>query len=111
MVVVQIWPKCRVTLRYPDLQTFYEIKILVKNQEQTTMCLAIPAQIMTIDNNSNTATVSVDKVKVDISLALVDDVNIGDYVLVHVGYALNKIDEDEALKTLALFAEAGLSQT
>jgi hydrogenase expression/formation protein HypC len=75
------------------------------------MCLAIPAQIMTIDNNSNTATVSVDKVKVDISLALVDNVNIGDYVLVHVGYALNKIDEDEALKTLALFAEAGLSQT
>ena len=74
------------------------------------MCLAIPAQITTIDNNSNTATVSVDKVKVDISLALVDDVNIGDYVLVHVGYALNKIDEDEALKTLALFAEAGLSQ-
>lgn len=75
------------------------------------MCLAIPAQITTIDNNSNTATVSVDKVKVDISLALVDDVNVGDYVLVHVGYALNKIDEDEALKTLALFAEAGLSQT
>jgi len=75
------------------------------------MCLAIPAQITTIDINSNTAIVSVDKVKVDISLALVDDVNIGDYVLVHVGYALNKIDEDEALKTLALFAEAGLSQT
>jgi len=75
------------------------------------MCLAIPAQITTIDKTSNTATVSVDKVKVDISLALVDDVNIGDYVLVHVGYALNKIDEDEALKTLALFAEAGLSQT
>jgi len=74
------------------------------------MCLAIPAQITTIDINSNTATVSVDKVKVDISLALVDDVNIGDYVLVHVGYALNKLDEDEALKTLALFAEAGLSQ-
>jgi len=75
------------------------------------MCLAIPAQITTIDKTSNTATVSVDKVKVDISLALVDDVNVGDYVLVHVGYALNKIDEDEASKTLALFAEAGLSQT
>lgn len=74
------------------------------------MCLAIPAQIMTIDKASNMAMVSVDKVKVDVSLALVDDVNIGDYVLVHVGYALNKIDEDEALKTLALFAEAGLSQ-
>ena len=74
------------------------------------MCLAIPAQIITIDNNSGMATVSVDKVKVEVSLALVDDINVGDYVLVHVGYALNKIDEDEALKTLALFAEAGLSQ-
>jgi len=74
------------------------------------MCLAIPAQIITIDKTSNMATVSVDKVKVEVSLALVDDMNIGDYVLVHVGYALNKIDEDEALKTLALFAEAGLSQ-
>lgn len=74
------------------------------------MCLAIPAQIITIDNNSGMATVSVDKVKVEVSLALVDDVNVGDYVLVHVGYALNKIDEDEAIKTLALFAEAGLSQ-
>ena len=74
------------------------------------MCLAIPAQIITIDNTSNMATVSVDKVKVDVSLALVDDVSVGDYVLVHVGYALNKIDEDEALKTLALFAEAGLGQ-
>jgi hydrogenase expression/formation protein HypC len=39
---------------------------------------------------------------------LVDDVRVGDYVLVHVGYALNKISEEEAEKTLALFAEAGL---
>lgn len=54
------------------------------------------------------ATASVDNVKVEVSLALVEDVGIGDYVLVHVGYALNKIDEDEALKTLALFAEAGI---
>jgi hydrogenase expression/formation protein HypC len=54
------------------------------------------------------ATASVGNVKVEVSLALVDDVALGDYVLVHVGYALNKIDEDEALKTLALFAEAGL---
>ncbi len=55
------------------------------------------------------ATASVDGVKVEVSLALVDDVKVGDYVLVHVGYALNKIVEDEALKTLALFAEAGLT--
>ena len=72
------------------------------------MCLALPAQIVAIDPVTGMATVSVDNVKVEVSLALVDDVKLGDYVLVHVGYALNKIDEDEALKTLALFAEAGL---
>lgn len=73
------------------------------------MCLAIPAQIIDMDFSTQMATASVDGVKVEVSLALVDDVHIGDYVLVHVGYALNKIDEDEALKTLALFAEAGLT--
>ncbi len=72
------------------------------------MCLALPAQIIAIDSATNMATASVSNVKVEVSLALVDDVALGDYVLVHVGYALNKIDEDEALKTLALFAEAGL---
>jgi len=72
------------------------------------MCLALPAQIVALDSANNMATASVGNVKVEVSLALVDDVALGDYVLVHVGYALNKIDEDEALKTLALFAEAGL---
>jgi len=73
------------------------------------MCLAIPAKIIAIDTTNDRATVTVDNVQVEVSLALVDDVIIGDYVLVHVGYALNKIDQDEALKTIALFAEAGLS--
>jgi len=73
------------------------------------MCLALPAQIVQIAPAGDMATVSVDGVQVEVSLALVDDVHVGDYVLVHVGYALNKIDEDEALKTLALFAEAGLT--
>ncbi len=73
------------------------------------MCLALPAQIIRIDSASNMATASVDKIEVEVSLALVDNVKIGDYVLVHVGYALNKIDEEEAIKTLALFAEAGLT--
>lgn len=75
------------------------------------MCLALPAQIIHINVDSNMATASVEGVNVEVSLALVDDVEVGDYVLVHVGYALNKIDEDEALKTLALFAEAGLTST
>ncbi|WP_347989175.1 HypC/HybG/HupF family hydrogenase formation chaperone [Methylomonas sp. AM2-LC] len=75
------------------------------------MCLALPAQIQIIHADTGMATVSVDNIKVEVSLALVDDVQVGDYVLVHVGYALNKINEDEAIKTLALFAEAGLTTT
>lgn len=73
------------------------------------MCLALPAQIIHIAPSGDMASVSVDGVQVEVSLALVDDVSVGDYVLVHVGYALNKLDEDEAQKTLALFAEAGLT--
>jgi len=75
------------------------------------MCLALPAQIIAIDTETNTATASVNQVKVEVSLALVDEVMIGDYVLVHVGFALQKIDYQEALATLALFAEAGLTST
>ncbi|MEQ1637742.1 MAG: HypC/HybG/HupF family hydrogenase formation chaperone [Methylococcales bacterium] len=73
------------------------------------MCLAVPAQIVAINPVTGMATASVGNVKVEVSLALVEDISIGDYVLVHVGYALHKIDEDEALKTLELFAEAGLT--
>ena len=73
------------------------------------MCLAVPAQIIAITADGCLATASLDNVQVEISLALVEDVNIGDYVLVHVGYALHKLDEPEALATLALFAEIGLS--
>ncbi len=75
------------------------------------MCLALPAQIIAIDTETNMATASVNQVKVEVSLALVDDVVLGDYVLVHVGFALQKIDDQEALATLALFAEAGLTAT
>jgi len=45
-----------------------------------------------------------------ISLALVDDVEPGDYVIVHVGYALTKLDPIEAQRTLRIFAEAGLAE-
>lgn len=72
------------------------------------MCLAVPAQVVEISQDGNHATVSLNGVTVDISLALVDDVCVHDYVLVHVGFALNKIDQAEAEKTIALFAEAGL---
>ena len=67
------------------------------------MCLAIPAEILSIDGDN--AVVSVGEVKKTVSLALVEGVSIGDYVLVHVGYALERLDPAEAERTLALFAE------
>jgi hydrogenase expression/formation protein HypC len=73
------------------------------------MCLAIPAQITSIDEMADTATVSLGGVRKQISLALVDAARVGDYVLVHVGYALNRISPEEAERTLRLIAEAGLS--
>ncbi len=69
------------------------------------MCHAIPAKVVAIDGQSDTATVSLDGVKKDVSLALVQDVQVGDYLLVHVGYALNKVSPEEAERTLELFAE------
>jgi hydrogenase expression/formation protein HypC len=71
------------------------------------MCLAIPAQIVEIDYAIDSATVSLGGVRKPVSLALVDDAEVGDYVLVHVGYALNKISPDEAERTLALIQQAG----
>ena len=71
------------------------------------MCLAIPARVVEIQEN-DLAIVDLGGVRKDISLALVEDVAVGDYVIVHVGYALTRLDAGEAEKTLALMAEAGL---
>jgi len=70
------------------------------------MCLAIPARITSIDESSSAATVALDGVKTQVSLALVDEAQVGDYVLVHVGYALDKISTEEAEHTLQLIQEA-----
>ncbi len=72
------------------------------------MCLALPARVVAIDTTNDTATVAIGEVKKDVSLSLVEDVAVDDFVLIHVGYALNKINQKEAEKTLQLFAEAGL---
>ena len=72
------------------------------------MCLALPAKVVAIDENTDMATVALGEVKREVSLALVEDVSVNDFVLIHVGYALNKVSEEEAEKTLALFSEAGL---
>lgn len=74
------------------------------------MCLALPAKVVAIDEQSDMATVALGEVKKSISLALVEDVQIDDFVLIHVGYALNKVSPEEAERTLLLFAEAGLAE-
>ncbi|MCF6198472.1 MAG: HypC/HybG/HupF family hydrogenase formation chaperone [Hyphomicrobiaceae bacterium] len=71
------------------------------------MCLALPAEIVEIDPTLDKATVSLEGVKKEISLALVEDVSVGDFVLVHVGYALSKVSRSEAEKTLELMAQVG----
>jgi hydrogenase expression/formation protein HypC len=70
------------------------------------MCLAIPARIEEMTTPGN-AIVNLGGVRKEISLALVDEAAIGEYVIVHVGYALQKVDQDEAERTLEMFAEMG----
>ncbi len=74
------------------------------------MCLAMPARVVEVDEATDMAVVSLGGVRKEVSLALVEDVSVDDYVLIHVGYALNKVSEEEAQKTLELFAEAGLTE-
>ena len=68
------------------------------------MCLAIPVQIEALVDDE-TALADIGGVKKEINVALIDDLAVGDYVILHVGFALNKIDPEEAAKTLALFTE------
>lgn len=70
------------------------------------MCLAIPARVVSVKED-DLAVVDLGGVRKMISLALVDDVVPGDYVIVHVGYALSRLDQDEAEATLSLFRQAG----
>ncbi|MCC5015136.1 MULTISPECIES: HypC/HybG/HupF family hydrogenase formation chaperone [unclassified Legionella] len=68
------------------------------------MCLALPAQVVRL-LDSQRALVNIGGIEKEISLALVEQVSEGDYVILHVGYALTRLDEEEAKKTLMLFAE------
>ncbi len=72
------------------------------------MCLAVPVKILSINEQQDMAVVALEGVKKEISLALVENVAPGDFVLLHVGYALSAISAIEAEKTLALMQEAGL---
>ncbi|NLJ07782.1 MAG: HypC/HybG/HupF family hydrogenase formation chaperone [Sphingobacteriales bacterium] len=67
------------------------------------MCLSIPAKVIEIEGNM--AKVSIGGTEYRASLELVENVGIGDYVLVHTGFAIQKLAEDEAIETLRLFEE------
>lgn len=62
------------------------------------MCLAVPSKIIEI--NDTVAIVDVDGVTRETSLLLLEDAKIGDYVIVHAGFAISKLDEESALQTL-----------
>jgi hydrogenase expression/formation protein HypC len=67
------------------------------------MCLSIPGKVTQIDKD--TARVSVGGTIIEANISLLEDVRIDDYILVHSGFALEKIDEEEARATLELFKE------
>ncbi|WP_237151647.1 HypC/HybG/HupF family hydrogenase formation chaperone [Oryzibacter oryziterrae] len=69
------------------------------------MCLAVPALVTEILDD-NMAKITLDGVKMTISTLLVKNVQVGDYVIVHVGHALSRVDPEEAKRTLELLAEA-----
>lgn len=73
------------------------------------MCLAIPAMVVEL-REGDQAVIDLAGVRKEISLALVEGVVPGDYVIVHVGYALQRLDPAEAAKTLALFAGLALPE-
>ena len=68
------------------------------------MCLAFPAKVVEVYGNE-TALVDFGGVRKLVSAALLEEVAVGDYVIVHVGFALSKLDIEEAERTLQIFAE------
>ena len=67
------------------------------------MCLAVPVQVVSIDGNE--AEVEIGRVKRRVSIMLTPEAKVGDYVLLHTGYAINVIDEAEAQETLKILEE------
>ncbi len=68
------------------------------------MCLAIPVRVIAVRDGAS-ATVDIGGVQKEISTALLDDLSVGDYVILHAGFALSRLDPVEADRTLALLEE------
>ncbi|MHC4942234.1 MAG: HypC/HybG/HupF family hydrogenase formation chaperone [Planctomycetota bacterium] len=76
------------------------------------MCLAVPGKIVALKDEGGafpSATVDFQGSRLEVSLALVPDAGVGDWVLVHAGYAISQLDEAEALETWKYLEEAGLA--
>ncbi|MFC1490217.1 HypC/HybG/HupF family hydrogenase formation chaperone [Candidatus Latescibacterota bacterium] len=73
------------------------------------MCLAVPMKVIELLPGDK-ATVEADGISMEASMNLLDDVSVGDYVIVHTGFALELLDKDEAEKTLELFREVALTR-
>ena len=73
------------------------------------MCLAIPGKVLEIDRNGSPVmgTVSFGGTQKKVCLEWLPEARVGDYVIVHVGFALSTVDEQEALETLKMFKEMG----
>ena len=71
------------------------------------MCLAVPAQIVSLEGDEQ-AVIDIGGIRKRVSVALVEDLVPGDWVIVHVGYALARLDPEAAAETLAAMAAAGL---
>ena len=71
------------------------------------MCLSIPSKVVKIDKEQNIATVDTMGIKRDASLDLMaeDEVKVGDYVLLHIGFVMNKIDKTDALASIETYKE------
>ncbi len=70
------------------------------------MCLAIPAEVVQIESQTATCRLGEGQTKIRASLLLMDEeVAVGDYLLIHAGFALRRLDVDEALETLRLMRE------
>ncbi|MHB1616294.1 MAG: HypC/HybG/HupF family hydrogenase formation chaperone [Metallibacterium sp.] len=74
------------------------------------MCLALPARVVELVANDQ-AVIELGGIRKTISLALVDGIAPGDYVIVHVGYALTRLDPAQAEATLALMAASPIAET
>ena len=69
------------------------------------MCLAVPAKVISIDHNQNSAQVNMLGNVIQANISLLENVKIDDYLMVHAGFAIQKYDDDEAQKTLELIKQ------